>query len=112
MEGLDYRGSLDLRLPNTPNPFGFLTSVFFSDRTKTKTAPAKHSGPRRERLQSGVLTFYHKHELCDVCCPVLTFVNDVLTITVRFIGTCLDGGVVNIFMEYVPGGSIASILAQ
>lgn len=31
---------------------------------------------------------------------------------VKFIGTCLDGSVVNIFMEYVPGGSIASILAQ
>ncbi|KAL9978253.1 hypothetical protein ACROYT_G015751 [Oculina patagonica] len=31
---------------------------------------------------------------------------------VKFIGTCLDGGVVNIFMEYVPGGSIASILAR
>lgn len=31
---------------------------------------------------------------------------------VKFIGTCLDGGVVNIFMEYVPGGSIASLLAR
>ena len=30
----------------------------------------------------------------------------------RFIGTCLDGGVVNIFMEYVPGGSIASVVAR
>ena len=35
-----------------------------------------------------------------------------LTIILRFIGTCLDGGVVNIFMEFVPGGSIASILAR
>ncbi|PFX25973.1 Mitogen-activated protein kinase kinase kinase 19 [Stylophora pistillata] len=31
---------------------------------------------------------------------------------VKYIGTCLDGGVVNIFMEFVPGGSIASILAR
>ncbi|XP_068724572.1 uncharacterized protein [Montipora capricornis] len=31
---------------------------------------------------------------------------------VKFIGTCLEGGVVNIFMEFVPGGSIASILAR
>jgi len=31
---------------------------------------------------------------------------------VKFMGTCLDGGVVNIFMEYVPGGSIASILSR
>ena len=29
-----------------------------------------------------------------------------------YLGTCLDGGVVNIFMEFVPGGSIASILAR
>ncbi|KAK2568162.1 Mitogen-activated protein kinase kinase kinase 19 [Acropora cervicornis] len=31
---------------------------------------------------------------------------------VQFIGTCLDGGVVNIFMEFVPGGSIASVVAR
>ncbi|XP_046854181.1 uncharacterized protein LOC124447322 [Xenia sp. Carnegie-2017] len=31
---------------------------------------------------------------------------------VSFLGTCLDAGVVNIFMEFVPGGSIASILSR
>ncbi|CAB3988486.1 Mitogen-activated kinase kinase kinase 19 [Paramuricea clavata] len=31
---------------------------------------------------------------------------------VSYLGTCLDGGVVNIFMQFVPGGSIASILAR
>lgn len=79
----------------------------------TRNIPLEQFSKQLFRL--ALMCSYHNYKSDQfVVFARMSFANSnvFLAVSRRFIGTCLDGGVVNIFMEYVPGGSIASILAR
>lgn len=54
----------------------------------------------------------HKYSRVSHLKSLVPLPSRILILIFRYLGTCLVGNTVSIFMQYVPGGSIAGILKK